>query len=686
MYRKIIKIVLGILIDCVIIRYSLFLILFFGQSISTLPHPEYKSWAFDVAILVFYIAFACFNRGITPGIKLIIGRKEKSSTTVSARKIAFATFLDWFSIYSLMLLLNLVLRQFVFINVYVLFTLVAFLYYVVSFLIMKQTFGYIFCQIELVSKQKNNSTWIATILKRELFKFGLGAWLPFVLYGIVFKEGIFFLWHTPYFLFFNMLFLLFYYVAKGEAWWNSIGKTEAQPKNNTRKFQYLFWFGYMACMGLIFLVFLLYNNSNNNSSEKLLGFNVPFKKIEYPDNSKVKPYVAFLKEHAQDPKEYLLSLFDKYDIVVLCENLHCEDTQWDFIYEVVTDTQFVKKAGHIFTEYGCVKDQPKVDSFMQTSFADSVSIAQATATLLDYMYGNFYSFMRKLYYFNQTLPDSMRIQEHFTDILSEKYLSAAYYDTMLNNRNIVKYNRDSLMAQVVIDWYEQTKGKCLVVTNYRHAFAFRNTTDMELYGNEAQYIYTKFPKKMTNVLFHGCCSNGIYQAPIRHGLWNRAMKNNGNIPVGFNLEGSPFGKDKFDMYPPERRNIFQCSFQDVFMGYIFYKPEKEYTCSASYFARYAAEEEYEWAMQHHLIDSVQGKKLVNRYKNTGGKMANTVLHPVLYINLYHFVDLLLWGLWGGIVLCIVIGSLLRIVVKNRLRQVEKTNRTFIKINGTFSIL
>jgi len=581
------------------------------------------------------------------------------ASTVSAKKVILATFLDWFFIFSCMLIINLVLRQFVFINVIVLFTIIAFLYYLISYSYSKQTLGYRFYGVELISKQ-GNKHWTVNIIKRELFKYGVGAWLPFVLYCMVFKKDIFYFSHIWCFFTFNVMFLLFYYTAKGEAWWNTIAKTEPQQKNNSLNFKYLLHCVYVAFIGLIFLVFLLYNNSNNPSSDKLLGFNIPFKRIEYPNNNKVKPYTAFLKEHTQNPKEYLLSLFDKYDIVVLCENIHSEDTQWDFIYEIVTDTQFVNKVGHIFTEYGNIRDQAIVDSFMRTSFSDSISLAKATATIMRYMYGNFYFFMQKLHQFNQTLPDSLQIREHFTDVISEKYLRNAYYDTMLNNRNTVKYERDSIMAQVIMDWHEQTGGKCLVVTNYRHAFALRNSNDTKLYGNQAQYIYNKVPEKMANVLIHGCRANGIYQAPIHHGLWLRAMKNNGNVPVGFDFEGSPFGKNKFDMYPFSPRNIFQCSYQDVFTGYVFYKPEKEHTYSAPYYGRYAAEKEYEWAMQHSLIDSVQGKKLVNRYKDTGGKFKKTNF-GVLYASLYHFIDLSLWGLWGIIVLCIFVGSLLRLV-------------------------
>ena len=653
MRKKAIKIILGLVVDCAVILSLFLLIILFCKSTLTNYRANNVLMICAIIIAIFYIVFACFNRWKTPGIKLMTGRKE--SLSVPMRKIALASFLDWFLIFSFTLIINLAVRLFIFIDTIVLFTIIAPLYYIVSYLIVKQTFGYYFCSIELVPKREN-SHWIAVVLKRELLKFGLGAWLPLCLL-VVFRVEIAWL-NILFLLLLNVIVLLFYYIAKGEAWWNTIGKTQAQRKNNSLKSNYLLRFGYIAFIALSFLIFLLHNNTNNTSSDKFLGFNIPFKRIEYPNNGKVKPYVAFLNEHAQNPKEYLLSLFDKYDIVILCENLHTEDTQWDFIYDVVTDTQFVNKVGHIFTEYGCAKEQAKVDSFIRTSFPDSISLAKAVATLMCYHSGNFYFFMQKLHTFNQTLPDSLQIQVHFTDILSWKYLRKIYSDTMLNDENTIKYERDSLMARVVMDWYKQTGGKCLLVTNYRHAFAVKNNVGFKKYENEAQYIYNEFPEITANVLIHGYRYDYIYISPPQHGLWNRAIKNNGNNPVGFNFENSPFGKDKFDMYPALRK-YYYCRYQDVFTGFVFYKPEEEYTHSTPYYRKYAAEKEYEWAMQNNLIDSAQGKTLVNSYSDTGGKRQETDF-KVLYINAYHFIDLLLWGLWAVIVLLVAIGSLLRI--------------------------
>ena len=358
-------------------------------------------------------------------------------------------------------------------------------------------------------------------------------------------------------------------------------------------------------------------------------------------------------------KEYLLTLFNKYDIVVLCEALHTEDTQWDFIYDVISDKRFVENVGHVFTEYGCAREQAKVDSFMRTTYEDSISLAKAAATLMNYHSGNFYFFMQKLHKFNQSLPDSLKVQEHFTDILSWNYLAGAYYDSISNlvgnGEDALLSYRDSLMASVVIDWYQQTRKKCLVITNTRHAFIVRDSMNPDRFDNEAQYIYEMFPDKTANVMLGGLCVNQMYYSPIQHGLWDRALKNNGNKAVGLDFTGSPFGEDQFDRDP--RKRMYQYQYQDVFTGYVFYKPEKEYTHSEQYYKRYAAEQEYEWATQNNLIDSAQGKNYIGMYQDTGGQLGNAAIMS-LFITRYHFIDLLIWGIWGFISIIITICNLI----------------------------
>lgn len=46
-------------------------------------------------------------------------------------------------------------------------------------------------------------------------------------------------------------------------------------------------------------------------------------------DSALDPYVDFLKEQTTSAKDYILGLFDDYDIVILCERNHRDMTQYD---------------------------------------------------------------------------------------------------------------------------------------------------------------------------------------------------------------------------------------------------------------------------------------------------------------------------------------------------------------------
>jgi hypothetical protein len=69
-------------------------------------------------------------------------------------------------------------------------------------------------------------------------------------------------------------------------------------------------------------------------------------------------YVRFLETQKQTPVDYIMGLFAKYDIVVLCERAHPEITQYDMICELTSDKRFQQQVGHIFTECGSVRLRP----------------------------------------------------------------------------------------------------------------------------------------------------------------------------------------------------------------------------------------------------------------------------------------------------------------------------------------
>jgi hypothetical protein len=78
-----------------------------------------------------------------------------------------------------------------------------------------------------------------------------------------------------------------------------------------------------------------------------------------------KVYVQFLQQQKQTPVDYILSLFQTYDLAVLCERSHPEVTQYDMICELAANRRFQQQAGHIFMENGTRTLQPQVESLLR---------------------------------------------------------------------------------------------------------------------------------------------------------------------------------------------------------------------------------------------------------------------------------------------------------------------------------
>lgn len=98
-----------------------------------------------------------------------------------------------------------------------------------------------------------------------------------------------------------------------------------------------------------------------------MGANSKGTKIIFYDPNEVQPYVSYLKNNAKQPLEYVMELFETYDLVILSERTHPETSQWEFIYKLTSDPKFIESVGHIFTEYGSVSQQPSLEKFMNTN-------------------------------------------------------------------------------------------------------------------------------------------------------------------------------------------------------------------------------------------------------------------------------------------------------------------------------
>lgn len=298
----------------------------------------------------------------------------------------------------------------------------------------------------------------------------------------------------------------------------------------------------------------------------------------------IDPYVSFLKKQKTEPVDYILDLFKKHDIVILCERMHPEITQWDMIYQITSDKRFIDEVGVVFTELGVVNLQPDLDDYLLKT---DLSSEQANQKLLHiarnlsfwpiWQYTNIYNYLEKLRKLNGTLPQDKKIRLYFSD-LPWDWSKITTGEQLVQEFNRL-YQRDKLMADCVIQEVNRRiaageKKKCLVVVNYRHAFVQPER------DNAGYYIQKAFPGRVANVLINSVrpvtvrSDDDIDMDVIQDGKWDAAFEAVGNPDRGFDFKGSPFGGDSFDLFPfiPE---IAAMHYEDMFTGFVFYKPLAE---------------------------------------------------------------------------------------------------------------
>jgi len=301
----------------------------------------------------------------------------------------------------------------------------------------------------------------------------------------------------------------------------------------------------------------------------------------------IEPYVSFLETLETGPVEYVLGLFETYDVVVLCERSHPEVTQWELIWDITSDERFIDRVGVVFTEYGASSMQPQLDEIMASPDLTDEALHECLIGLMRDMsfwplWGNqnFFDYLRKLYALNQELPDDKKVRLFLSDIpLDWQAMTKEKLDE--GWRKLV-WNRDVLMAYRIVTERNRliedgSSGKCLVILNYRHAFAPVKNKDGELANNAARYLFEAYPGKVANVLLNTVrpvsaeTDFTVKSDLIQDGKWDAAFEVVGNPGLGFDMKDSPFGADSFDLFPFDPA-IAALKYEDVFTGFVFYKP------------------------------------------------------------------------------------------------------------------
>ena len=82
---------------------------------------------------------------------------------------------------------------------------------------------------------------------------------------------------------------------------------------------------------------------------------------------KIEEYVDFINDCNTSPVDYVMGLFDRYDVVILGERDHRDTTQYDLIEQIMSDPRFIDQVGLIMTEIGVYNMTGTVDCIVNAS-------------------------------------------------------------------------------------------------------------------------------------------------------------------------------------------------------------------------------------------------------------------------------------------------------------------------------
>jgi hypothetical protein len=318
---------------------------------------------------------------------------------------------------------------------------------------------------------------------------------------------------------------------------------------------------------------------------KLLFLGVLLLQVKFCEaqiNPAIASYVKYINSETISAKEYVLGLFKTHDIVIICERLHPEFTQYDFLLDVISDKRFISKVGNVFTEVGVSSLNPSLNTFLHNK---NLSKAEQDEQILDFRRdlmwsvlwepSNYTYLLESIYNINSKLDDNDAINLYPSDIPFDwKKADSLYFATAV--LPLIK-NRDSVIASQIIGQFDQIKNssskhkKALVIMNYRHAFNNNfYTQEGKQIKNVALFLFKQYGNKVANVLLN---CNGWDKKDnallLQQGKWDAAFAATGNKSKGFNLVNTPFGKDSFDLWVPGNAGF---TYQDVFTGFVFYNP------------------------------------------------------------------------------------------------------------------
>jgi hypothetical protein len=284
-------------------------------------------------------------------------------------------------------------------------------------------------------------------------------------------------------------------------------------------------------------------------------------------------FANYLQQYGNAPQRYVLSKLVKYPLVIYGET-HRRKVSWNFLKKVMQDPQFAEICGTVFLELP-THAQARFNHFLDKDTLDTQLILDILGS--EQIYGwqdkGMYEFIAGLWTLNRRLTHKIRIIAVDFQIPWDAIKTHENYEDYQKNK---MHDRDSTMA-AIIESTLKTKGdarNCLFIAGMNHAR--KSSPDDPV--KAGTLLIERLPEgSLFSIMTHAMSGSNAStcSSQIRYGLYDYLFEQNGNIPVAFDLAGSPFGKEPFDAQWEIRYEPAAGNYEDFYDGYIFLAPLKD---------------------------------------------------------------------------------------------------------------
>jgi len=270
-------------------------------------------------------------------------------------------------------------------------------------------------------------------------------------------------------------------------------------------------------------------------------------------------FTNYIKNNGCDPKNFLISKLSKFKLVMYGE-IHRRKASWDFLQNTAKDPRFAEHVGVIFMEMASHK-QKEIDMFFAK---DSLDKELLMNVFREYQIGGWidkgmFDFLVCIWRINKSLP----IDEKIKIVAADTPRPFSTFKTREDmDRSDSQYDRNEFMAKTVINYFKSKTDKrnALFIVGTAHIQKTFNSAGDILEKNMAKDIYRIFQHSPQVTEY-----SSKYER-IRHGIFDYAFYKSGDLPIAFDLENSPFGKEPFDGIGFSNSGTFQ----DNYDGYVFF--------------------------------------------------------------------------------------------------------------------